>query len=153
MSDIDLQLACDAHPLPTCEQLQSWCDAALSAVTADLNAELTVRIVTEEESRQLNFQYRDKDRPTNVLSFPFEAIPGIPLPLIGDLVVCANVVKTEAEQQQKPLMHHWAHMIVHGTLHLLGYDHIEEAEAEEMEALEIRILSTLNIANPYETDQ
>lgn len=150
MSIIDLQIVCAEQPLPDEQTISQWCDAALTAAAADINAELTVRVVEPAESQQLNSQYRGKDKPTNVLSFPFEAVPGIPLPLIGDLIVCADVVKTEAQQQHKPLMAHWAHMIVHGTLHLLGYDHIEESEAEQMEALEIKIMAQLGIANPYQ---
>src|SRR5690606_20131870 len=95
-------------------------------------AELTIRIVDEEESRILNRDYRGKDKPTNVLSFPFEAPPGLDAwPLLGDLVICAPVVAREAVEQGKPLMAHWAHMVVHGVLHLLGYDHEEDEDAED----------------------
>ena len=104
-----------------------------------------------EESQQLNSQYRQKDKPTNVLSFPFEVPEGIELNLLGDLVVCASVVEQEAKEQNKVLFHHWAHMIVHGCLHLLGYDHINDADADEMEALEVKILAKLAISNPYES--
>ncbi len=97
-------------------------------------AEVTVRIVDESESQQLNFDYREKDKPTNVLSFPFQCPPGIELPLLGDLVICAGVVAQEAKEQQKTLTAHWAHMVVHGSLHLLGFDHINDADALEMEA-------------------
>jgi probable rRNA maturation factor len=101
---------------------------------------VTVRLVDEAESRELNHTYRGKDKPTNVLSFPFEAPPGLELPLLGDLVICRQVVEAEAVEQGKPLMAHWAHMVVHGSLHLLGYDHIEDEEAEEMEQLERDIM-------------
>ncbi|MGL5337628.1 MAG: rRNA maturation RNase YbeY, partial [Aeromonas veronii] len=97
--------------------------------------------------------YRGKDKPTNVLSFPFEAPPGLELPLLGDLVICRQVVEREAEEQGKPLMAHWAHMVVHGSLHLLGYDHIEDEEAEEMEALERDIMQELGFADPYLSDE
>jgi probable rRNA maturation factor len=90
------------------------------------------------------------DKPTNVLSFPFESPPEVKLDLLGDLVICAEVVEQEAQQQNKNLMHHWAHMIVHGTLHLLGYDHVEDSDAQQMEALEITILAKLAIDDPYQ---
>lgn len=112
-------------------------------------AELSVRIVDEDESQALNLQYRGKDKPTNVLSFPCELPDGVELPLLGDLVICAQVVAKEALEQGKVLHAHWAHMVVHGTLHLLGYDHIEDGEAEEMEAIEIQVLLELGYPNPY----
>ncbi|TKB46022.1 rRNA maturation RNase YbeY [Thalassotalea mangrovi] len=148
---LDLQIACDDNQeLPSLAQLQLWIDTALSQYSKD--AELTVRIATDEESRQLNREYRGKDKPTNVLSFPFEVPEGVDINLLGDLVVCAEVVRQEALTQNKALMDHWAHMIIHGCLHLLGYDHIREDDAEEMEALEVKLLASLNIANPYITD-
>ena len=101
---------------------------------------------------RLNKEYRGKDKPTNVLSFPFDDMAGLPeeeTRLLGDLVICAPVVRKEAKKQDKRPKDHWAHMVVHGTLHLLGYDHIEEAEASEMEALEARILEQFGIKNPY----
>ncbi|OZB41718.1 MAG: rRNA maturation RNase YbeY, partial [Alishewanella sp. 34-51-39] len=104
------------------------------------------------ESQQLNLQYRGKDKATNVLSFPFQCPPGIELPLLGDLVICAGVVRAEAAEQNKPLAAHWAHMVVHGCLHLLGFDHINDADAEQMEAEEIQILQQLGISNPYLLD-
>ncbi len=113
------------------------------------NAELTVRIVDTEESHQLNHDYRGKDKPTNVLSFPFEAPPGMELDLLGDLIIRCQVVEKEAEEQNKPLLAHWAHMVVHGSLHLLGYDHIEDDEAEEMESLETEIMQTMGFEDPY----
>ncbi|MFC4655068.1 MULTISPECIES: rRNA maturation RNase YbeY [Rheinheimera] len=145
---LDLQLASTASNLPTEAQFQQWLDAAVLPFQQD--AEVTIRLVDEDESRQLNFDYREKDKPTNVLSFPFELPPGVEeLPLLGDLIICADVVATEAAEQGKALHHHWAHMVVHGCLHLLGYDHIEDADAEEMENEEIQILATLGIENPY----
>ena len=147
---IDLQLACEASELPLLELFQRWTDVALTTVT-DQTFELTIRIVSIEESQQLNSQYRQKDKPTNVLSFPFEVPEGIELNLLGDLVVCASVVEQEAKEQNKVLFHHWAHMIIHGCLHLLGYDHINDADADEMEALEVKILAKLAISNPYES--
>jgi probable rRNA maturation factor len=153
---LDLQLALDdgeppSRGLPAAEQIERWVQAALDAARYEAEeAELTIRIVSEAESAELNQAYRHKAGPTNVLSFPFEQIPELPLPLLGDLVICAPVVAREAEEQGKPLEAHWAHMVVHGSLHLLGYDHIEEAEAEAMETLEIAILSDLGYDNPYE---
>lgn len=149
--ELDLQLAVEQETgLPTFEQFSQWLNAAVTLFQPD--AEVTIRIVDSEESQQLNHEYRGKDKPTNVLSFPFEAPPGIEMDLLGDLIICRQVVEQEANEQGKPLMAHWAHMVVHGSLHLLGYDHIEEAEAEEMESLEIEILDKLGIANPYETE-
>lgn len=147
---IDLQLACEAAELPTLELFQQWTDIALTSVT-DQVFELTIRIVNIAESQQLNKQYRKKDKPTNVLSFPFEVPDGIELNLLGDLVVCAQIVEQEAEEQNKMLFDHWAHMIIHGCLHLLGYDHINDLDADKMEALEIKILAELSINNPYES--
>lgn len=144
---LDLQLASTASDLPTENQIQQWLDAAILPFQAE--AEVTVRIVDESESQQLNFDYREKDKPTNVLSFPFQCPPGIELPLLGDLVICAGVVAQEAKEQQKTLTAHWAHMVVHGSLHLLGFDHINDADALEMEAEEIQILAELGFADPY----
>ena len=144
---LDLQLASNAADLPTTSQFQAWLDAAILPLQTE--AEVTVRIVDESESQQLNKQYRTKDYPTNVLSFPFHAPPGIELPLLGDLVICAPVVAREADEQNKALLAHWAHMVVHGSLHLLGFDHINDDDAEQMEAEEIAILQQLGIDNPY----
>jgi probable rRNA maturation factor len=149
-NDIDLQIACEATELPSLDLFKEWTNIALSSVTDKL-FELTIRIVNIEESQQLNNQYRNKDKPTNVLSFPFEVPEGIELNLLGDLVVCAHIVEAEAKEQNKNLLDHWAHMIIHGCLHLLGYDHINDIDAEEMEALEIKILADLSINNPYES--
>ncbi len=147
---LDLQQASTATDLPTEAELQRVLEAAIIPFQAD--AEVTIRIVDEAESQQLNFDYREKDKPTNVLSFPFQCPPGIELPLLGDLVICAQVVAREAQEQQKTLQAHWAHMVVHGSLHLLGFDHINDADAEEMEAEEIQILQELGFANPYLID-
>jgi probable rRNA maturation factor len=145
--DIDLQIALDTQQwLPTEADFARWARAAL---LEGQPAEVCIRIVDSEESRDLNHQYRGKDKPTNVLSFPFEAPEHIELDLLGDLVLCAPVIAHESEEQNKPLAAHWAHMIVHGMLHLQGHDHIEDDQAEEMEALEIRILTTLGYDDPY----
>jgi len=144
---LDLQLASTAGNLPSEAQIQLWLNAAVSPFQPV--AEVTVRIVDEAESQQLNFDYREKDKPTNVLSFPFQCPPGIELPLLGDLVICAGVVAQEANEQNKSLDAHWAHMVVHGSLHLLGFDHINDDDALEMEAEEIQILAELGFADPY----
>ena len=145
---LDLQIASSAAQLPTTEQLNTWANAALFG-RCD-SAELSVRIVDEEESQALNQQYRHKNSPTNVLSFPADLPDDIEIPLLGDLVICAPIVANEASQQGKQLDAHWAHMIIHGTLHLLGYDHIDDSEANIMEQLETDILTGLGFAPPYE---
>ncbi|MEW5680859.1 MAG: rRNA maturation RNase YbeY [Pseudomonadota bacterium] len=147
---LDLQLVSSAGNLPTETQILQWLEAAILPFQAD--AEVTVRIVDNEESQQLNHDYRGKDKPTNVLSFPFQCPPGIELPLLGDLVICAPVVAAEAAEQQKSLQAHWAHMVVHGSLHLLGFDHINDDDAEQMEAEEVTILQQLGFTNPYLLD-
>lgn len=147
---LDLQIATTATNIPSEDALLRVLTAAISPFQDE--AEVTIRIVDEAESQQLNFDYREKDKPTNVLSFPFQAPPGIELPLLGDLIICAQVVAREAEEQNKALEAHWAHMVVHGSLHLLGFDHINEADAEEMEAEEVQILHDLGYANPYFID-
>ena len=145
---IDLQIACEQESgLPTAEQIEQWATAAVQPQSDEV--EMTVRIVDEAESHALNLNYRGKDRPTNVLSFPFECPDEVELPLLGDLVICRQVVEREAQEQDKPVMAHWAHMVVHGSLHLLGYDHIEDDEAEEMESLETQIMMGLGFADPY----
>jgi probable rRNA maturation factor len=135
--------------LPAPASFRRWVEAALRGARRRKPAELAIRVVGTDEGRQLNARYRGRDYATNVLSFPAELPPGIDLPLIGDLVVCAPVVAREAAEQGKPEAHHWAHMTVHGVLHLLGHDHIEASEAERMEALETRILAGLGIPDPY----
>ncbi|GIU18366.1 MULTISPECIES: rRNA maturation RNase YbeY [unclassified Shewanella] len=145
--DLDVQVAVEGFELPSQAELELWVKTALRDTMSE--AELTIRIVDVEESQELNKTYRGKDKPTNVLSFPFEAPPGIELPLLGDLVICAEVVKQEAIDQNKPLLAHWAHMVVHGCLHLLGYDHIDDSEAEEMESLETQLIENLGYTNPY----
>lgn len=145
---LDLQLACDDNSgLPDAAHFQRWLDAAILPLQSE--AEVTIRLVDNAESQQLNLTYRGKDRPTNVLSFPFEAPAGIELPLLGDLVICRQVVEQEAQEQGKLPEAHWAHMVIHGSLHLLGYDHIITAEAEEMEHLETEIMLALGYEDPY----
>ena len=145
---IDIQNACDANEIPTTDLFQQWVDTAFEMLV-EQEFELTIRLVNTAESQQLNKQYRQKDKPTNVLSFPFEVPEGVELNLLGDLVICAQVVEHEAKAQNKKLFDHWAHMVIHGCLHLLGYDHINDTDANEMEALEVKFLAKLAIANPY----
>ncbi|MDX1335018.1 MAG: rRNA maturation RNase YbeY [Gammaproteobacteria bacterium] len=135
--------------IPRPEQFEQWAAAALQPESIP---ELSIRVVAEDEGRELNLAYREKDYATNVLSFPFEAPAGLPIEYLGDLVICAPVVVREAEEQGKPPESHWAHMVVHGVLHLQGYDHIEKAEAEQMETLEKHIMAQLGYANPYQDE-
>lgn len=152
---LDLQIAHDAPEsanqtafVPSETDCAAWVAAVLAKHQIDA-AELTIRTVSAEESQALNAEYRGKDAPTNVLSFPFDSDIPLPVRLLGDLVICVPVMHAEATAQRKPLEHHWAHLIVHGTLHLLGYDHIDDDEADAMERLEIDILAQFNIADPY----
>ena len=150
MNQLDIQRIVEDGWQPDEQDLQAWVDAALSDFGQD--TEIVVRIVDEQEIAELNAYYRHKQGPTNILSFPFEmpeGIDGIELNLLGDLVICAAIVEKEAREQGKQLAHHWAHIVVHGVLHLLGYDHIDDDEAELMESREIAILKQLSINNPY----
>ncbi|MGH8441130.1 MAG: rRNA maturation RNase YbeY [Pseudomonas sp.] len=151
MLELDLQLASDT-PHPTEEQFRQWCELALRQRTAD--SEMTIRLVDEAEGRELNHTYRHKDYATNVLSFPAD-VPDdmLDIPLLGDLVICIAVVEREAAEQGKALEAHWAHLVIHGCLHLLGYDHIDDDEAEEMEALERELLAELGHPDPYADDE
>lgn len=142
---IEVQRALDA-PTPDDALLSAWTDAAM----LDPGRSVVVRYVDAEESRALNRDYRGRDYATNVLSFPFDLPPGVEDPHLGDLVICVPVVEVEARDQGKPPEAHHAHMVVHGLLHLQGYDHETEAEAQQMEMLEIEILGRLGYANPYE---
>ena len=146
---VELQNASTSSALPSEQQFSHWAIAA----THRENAEIVIRVVDEEESADLNGQFRGKSGPTNVLSFPFLAPPGIATDILGDILICAPVVEREASEQGKSLQAHWAHMVVHGVLHLQGYDHIDENEAVIMESEEIAILNELGFPDPYrETD-
>lgn len=146
--ELDLQIATEnTENLPSQTQFEEWVNVSLPTVGNEF--EVTIRIVDIEESQSLNHEYRGKDKPTNVLSFPFEAPPGLELPLLGDLVICRQVVENEAIEQEKPVFNHWAHLVIHGILHLRGYDHIDDDDAEEMESMEIDLLASFSIPNPY----
>ena len=140
---------------PSADILTDWARKALGAIQPEFKPvpEVTIRLVDESEIKGLNLQYRNKDKATNVLSFPFSSdfpeIGELALNLLGDIVICHSVIVSEAQNQHKQIMHHYAHMVTHGVLHLCGYDHEQEAAANEMEALEIAILAQSNIANPY----
>ncbi|MEE7567916.1 rRNA maturation RNase YbeY, partial [Xanthomonas sp. Kuri4-3] len=140
--------------LPAAVSFRRWVAAALKGRIRE--ADLAIRLVDEKEGRSLNHHYRGKDYATNVLSFPAELPEGLPkgikLPLLGDLVICAPVVAREAAEQGKPLAAHYAHLTVHGTLHLLGWDHEDDREAEAMEQLEREILAELGVSDPYAGD-
>lgn len=145
---IDVEVNSSSTKIPSVENIERWIKSALQS--DELNqAEVSVYIVDEAESQELNAQYRGKDKPTNVLSFPADIPDEVGVPLLGDLVICAPVVEREAHEQSKTLEAHWAHMLVHGTLHLLGYDHVDDDEAEVMEALETRLITQLNFPAPY----
>ena len=147
MIELDLQLA-STGAAPALADLQRWCELALRQRSGD--SELTIRLVDEAEGRELNRTWRQKDYATNVLSFPAD-VPDelLDIPLLGDLVICVPVVEREAAAQGKALAAHWAHLVIHGCLHLLGYDHIDDAEAEEMEELERQLLAELGHPAPY----
>lgn len=138
---------------PAAAEIRTWATAALGRRAA--GAELAVRVVRPAESKRLNGRYRGRDQPTNVLSFPVPELPAtaatarsVPRPL-GDLVICASVVREEAREQHKAIKAHWAHLVIHGALHLLGYDHEQDDEARRMERREVAVLKRFGIANPY----
>ncbi len=145
--ELELQVASNVKTLPHPAQFREWVSIALwNRVDT---GEMTIRIVDEAESATLNEQYRGIKGPTNVLSFPYDPIPGISDNLLGDIVICAPIIEIEAQEQHKTLLAHWAHMVVHGCLHLLGFNHELPEEAEEMEALETELLVKLGFPPPY----
>lgn len=149
---VDLQIACAEEDQPPPADIEQWIYTALNHPATNYHqaaTELTVRLVSSQEISQLNHQYRNKNAATNVLSFPADIPAHIDLPLLGDLVICPAVVNREAGEQGKKPAAHWAHMLIHGTLHLLGYDHVIDEQAELMEGLEIEILHALNFPDPY----
>ena len=145
--EVDIQRATTSANVPGDGQFRLWVKAALSGIRNE--AVLAIRIVDNEEGQQINRQYREKDYATNVLSCPADLPPGIADAQLGDLLICAPVVAREAKEQGKPETDHWAHLTVHGVLHLLGYDHEDDADAGVMESLETQILERLGIDNPY----
>ena len=147
MLDLYLQNELNLTSIPSQSQFEGWVHAALQADYKQL--EQLIRIVDEPEIQSLNNEYRDKDKTTNILSFPAEQYDFLDYDCLGDLLICASVVEKEAEEQNKTLLDHWAHLTVHGMLHLQGFDHIDDNEAQEMELLEIKILETIGISNPY----
>jgi len=132
--------------IPDAAFVQQWAD---KACLCEDKVVTSVQVVSNDEMRELNNTWRGKDRPTNVLSFPMQSPDELDLKILGDLALCAGVINTEARQQHKSAQAHWAHMVVHGMLHLQGYDHIDGAQADEMEALEVNILNQLGFDNPY----
>lgn len=156
---IDLHTDLPPEGLPDAASVTLWAETA-ARLAGGARGEIAIRLIDEEESRALNHEFRGRDYATNVLSFPFEMSDDLPLELqaelgdgiIGDIAICAPVVAREALEQGKPVQAHWAHMVVHGVLHLLGHDHVDDSGAEIMEALEIRILAELGFANPYFTE-
>jgi probable rRNA maturation factor len=153
-----VQVASKAANIPDHGLISTWVSTVLhhlasNSASFDSNyAEISIRIVDHAESQTLNRDYRQKDKPTNVLSFPADLPDFVETPLLGDLVICAPIVSTEATEQGKTLNAHWAHMVTHGTLHLMGYDHVDDSEAEEMEALEVQLLNSLGFPSPYESN-
>lgn len=145
--ELELQIASKAKTLPHPAQFREWVSLTLTEEVG--TAELTIRIVDEAEMSDLNFQYRNKKSPTNVLSFPYEPHPGTPTRLLGDVIVCAPVIEQEAQEQNKDLLGHWAHIVIHGLLHLIGYDHEHKEEAIEMEELETQLVTQLGFEPPY----
>ncbi len=149
--ELELQVEGDFEALPSQKLFILWIEASLRRQCRKL--EQSIRIVDEAESQQLNRDFRGKDKPTNVLSFPADDTGFLPYDYLGDLVICAPVVEREAREQGKERIAHWAHMVVHGMLHLQGYDHEDDAQAAIMEALEIEILGMLGHTNPYLNDE
>jgi probable rRNA maturation factor len=145
---VEVQVASVMTGLPTDSVIIDWANSVRKLLGTHAS-EVCIRVVDETEGRALNAQYRQRDQPTNVLSFVADVdVPD--LRLLGDIVICAPVVEQEASDQQKLLAHHFAHMVVHGMLHLHGYDHEDDEEAKEMESLEAEVLAGFGIANPYQ---
>ena len=148
MGTIELQLACPIASVPGSTEIQSWAASVTEAL--GLSGDLCLRVVDEQESCALNSRYRDRPEPTNVLSFPVELPPGVKAAIIGDLAICAPVVEREAREQGKEVRAHWAHMVVHGILHLAGHHHETPSRAQAMEALEVELLAALGFSSPYQ---
>ena len=149
---VDIDNVSPNKNVPSHNNITHWVKHVLSH-EAKTDAELSIRIVDKDEIQQLNASYRNKDKPTNVLSFPAELPEAVQIPLLGDIIICAPIVEEEAREQQKSTESHWAHMLIHGTLHLLGYDHIDDTEAEIMEGVEIKLMQSLDFESPYQDDK
>jgi probable rRNA maturation factor len=146
--ELDLQSA-SSEPAPDEDDIRRWMMAALKAGGRLDDCEISLRLVDEPEMAQLNSDYRGRKGPTNVLSFNSDLPVDLGVPLLGDIVICAPLVRREANEQGKSRTAHWAHLTVHGTLHLLGFDHLEDAEAETMEHLESQVMLALGFVCPY----
>ena len=149
---VDIDNVSTSKNVPSHTNITHWVNHVLSH-EAKTDAELSIRIVDKDEIQQLSASYRNKDKPTNVLSFPAELPEAVQIPLLGDIIICAPIVEKEAREQQKSTDSHWAHMLIHGTLHLLGYDHIDDTEADIMEGVEIQIMQNLGFDSPYQDDK
>ncbi|PCJ38737.1 MAG: rRNA maturation RNase YbeY [Moraxellaceae bacterium] len=156
---LDLQNPDNIDLTASAADFQQWINTAISCASSqatDTSAQpsaafdITVRVVSNDEAKQLNSTYRNKDYATNVLSFPFEAPEGVQVNLLGDIVICSSVVNKEAQEQHKTAQSHWAHLTIHGTLHLLGFDHIDDNDAHEMEAIEVNAMAKLGFPDPYQ---
>jgi probable rRNA maturation factor len=150
--EVDYQIAKgvrESNYIPEPSMVENWINRILQELRYADPAQVSIRVVDEKEITQLNDTYRQMHQATNVLAFPYEPFAGVDIPLLGDVVICASVVAEQAREQGKTLEQHWAHMVTHGVLHLLGYDHIEASAAKEMEKIEIGILAKLNYPNPY----
>jgi probable rRNA maturation factor len=145
--EVDVQYATSSQHCPSQADIEQWITVSLNKLNQ--TGSVLVRIVDEPEITQLNHQYRKKNKATNILSFPSQLPPELRDNMLGDMVICAPVLEKEAQEQQITLQAHWAHMVVHGTLHLLGHDHEEDTQAQQMESLEVAILSDLGIPDPY----
>ena len=148
---IELQIVDQKSSVPSADYFNKWVEATLDAVDAE-RTELAIRIVDREEMMQLNREFREINAPTNVLSFSFEPINNVESDFLGDIAICAEVVTAEADEQGKQWLAHWAHIVIHGVLHLCGYDHEEANEAQEMEATEIKVLAGFGYSDPYTID-
>ena len=150
--DLEVQRVSASESIPDDQQFQLWTETVLAGRGTEFS--LNIRVADEDEAQRFNLEYRGKDYATNVLSFPAELPEGLPQELrqsqLGDLLICSPVVKREAAEQRRAEADHWAHLVIHGVLHLLGYDHEEASEAEMMESLEIEILASLGVSDPYQ---
>lgn len=146
---VEVQFAVTSQYCPTRRELLHWAESALHSKSVGV----TIRIIDAAEIQMLNATFRSKNKPTNVLSFPADFPAEVELPYLGDIAICADIVNAEAYGQNKLARAHWAHMVIHGVLHLRGHDHMSEPDAQRMEQLEIELLDALGFANPYTDEQ